>query len=102
MSIWILVALGALTYASRAAALVLLPDPPVRMRRFLERIPAPLFASLAATALFTPEGTLGSPALLAATAGALVAARSRSLLLILFAGLIGYVGYTAGLLLIRP
>jgi len=101
MNIWTVIALGALTYVSRAAALVLLPDPPAHMRRFLERIPAPLFASLAATALFTPEGSLASPALLAATAGALVAVRSRSLLVILVAGIVGYFGYTAGLLLIR-
>jgi branched-subunit amino acid transport protein len=93
MSIWLIVALGALTYASRAAALVLLPDPPARMRRFLERIPAPLFASLAATALFTPEGSLAAPPLLAATAGALVGVRSRSLLLILFAGIVGFLTY---------
>ncbi len=101
MNIWIIVALGALTYASRAAALVLLPDPPARMRRFLERIPAPLFASLAATALFTPQGSLASPALLAATAGALVAVRTRSLLLVLFAGIVGYAAYTLGVLLLR-
>jgi len=101
VNIWIIVALGSLTYASRAVALVLLPDPPARMRRFLERIPAPLFASLAATALFTPQGSLASPALLAATAGALVAVRTRSLLLVLFAGIVGYAAYTLGVLLLR-
>lgn len=101
MSIWIVIALGVLTYASRAAALVLLPDPPPRMRRFLERIPAPLFASLAATALFTPDGSLASPALLAATVGALAAVRSRSLLLVLLAGIVGYAVYTLGLPLLR-
>lgn len=101
MNIWIIVALGALTYASRAAALVLLPDPPSSMRRFLERIPAPLFASLAATALFTPEGSLASPPLWAATAGALIAVRSRSLLLVLLAGIVGYLTYTLASRLIQ-
>ncbi|HEX2031439.1 MAG TPA: hypothetical protein VHL78_08575 [Actinomycetota bacterium] len=56
MSIWLLLALAVLTYGSRAAPLVLLPRPGETFRRLLDRVPAPLFAGLAAVSLFDPAG----------------------------------------------
>ena len=47
----LILAIGALTYASRAGALVFLPPPSERVRAMLNRIPAPLFAGLAALSL---------------------------------------------------
>ena len=91
MSLLLIFALGALTYGSRAAALVVMPQPPKRLRAFLERLPAPLFAGLAALALLHPDGTLTSSApILAAVAGALLSVPFRSLLATLAAGMIGY------------
>jgi len=91
MSLLLIFALGALTYGSRAAALVLMPPPPRRVRIFLERLPAPLFAGLAALALVNPDGTLAtSVPILAAVGGALLSVPFRSLLVTLGAGLIGY------------
>ncbi|MGH2453818.1 MAG: AzlD domain-containing protein [bacterium] len=91
MSFLLIVALGALTYGSRAAALVLMPHPPTWLRVFLERLPAPLFAGLAVLPLVSPDGTLTTSApMLAAFGGALLSVPFRSLLVTLAAGLIGY------------
>lgn len=91
MSLLLMLALGALTYGSRAAALVLMPQPPGRLRAFLERLPAPLFAGLAALALLGPDGRpIMSAPILAAVGGALLSTPFRSLLVTLAAGLIGY------------
>ncbi len=91
MNLLLILGLGALTYGSRAAALVLMPEPPKRLRTFLERLPAPLFAGLAALALLGPEGgpTTSGP-MLAAVGVALLTVPFRSLLVTLAAGLIGY------------
>jgi branched-subunit amino acid transport protein len=78
-----------LTYGSRALALVLLPHPPERVRTVLDRVPAPLFASLAAL-LLIDEGAVAPAATLCAAAGALVVAPTRSLLWVLAGGLAGY------------
>lgn len=86
---WI-VALAAITYASRALALVLMPDPSPRARTILERMPAPLFAGLAALSVVDLEGGLAAPHVLGAIAGALLATPSRSLLVVLVAGVAGY------------
>lgn len=91
MSILLIFALGALTYGSRAAALVVMPPPPNRLRAYLERLPAPLFAGLAALALVNSDGSfVRSAPMLAAVAGALLSVPFRSLLVTLAAGLIGY------------
>lgn len=90
MTVGLLLALAALTYVSRAVGLVLLPDPSYRFRRVLDRVPAPLFAGLAAVSLFGPEGTLASVPTLAAAAGGLVLSPTRSLLAVLAGGLLGY------------
>src|SRR5712691_9092772 len=68
-----------LTYGSRALALVFMPDPPVRVKAVLDRIPAPLFAALAVTALIH-ERKLADPATLTAALFGLALAPTRSLL----------------------
>lgn len=98
MTLSLIFALGALTYLSRALALVLMPDPPRGLRTILERIPAPLFASLGALSILDGDGRLISGAMLAAVIGALAAAPFRSLLLTLASGM---AGYGIGLLLTR-
>ena len=89
MSLWLIAGIGALTYGSRALALVFMPEPSRQLRAILDRIPAPLFAALAAVALFD-EGSLADPRTLAATAGTIALAWTRSLLLVLLGGLLSY------------
>jgi len=89
LSVALILGLTLLTYASRALALVLMPDPPQWMKVVLDRIPAPLFAGLAATSLIQ-DGRLAEPSTLAAAAFGLLAAPTRSLLWVLLAGLAGY------------
>lgn len=93
MTLLLVVAIALLTYASRAVALVLMPDPPARIRVVLDRIPAPLFASLAAVSLFDGRALAPGPTLFAA-AGALVATPTRSMLWVLVGGLLGYASGT--------
>jgi branched-subunit amino acid transport protein len=81
---------AALTYASRALAAVLMPVPSKRVERVLDRIPAPLFAALASIALVDADGSVADVPVLAAAAGALVLARTRSLLVVLLGGVAGY------------
>lgn len=90
MSVPFIVALALITYGSRAAALVFLPDPPPALRRVLDQMPAPLFASLAALSLVRESGTLAPAPILAAAAGAICAAPFRSLLVTLAGGLVGF------------
>ena len=90
MSPLLLVAIAAVTYASRAAAFVLLPRPGGRFAEVLGRMPAPLFASLAALTLVTDHRSLAAPAILCAALGALALAPRRSLALSLVGGLAGY------------
>ena len=89
MSIWLILAIAALTYGSRALAVVAMPDPSAHVKRILDRIPAPLFAALAAISLFD-EGRLVDSRTLGATLGALVVTPSRSLLYVLLGGFAGY------------
>jgi branched-subunit amino acid transport protein len=92
----VLVAIALITYASRAAAVVLLPRPGPRFESILSRIPAPIFASLATATLLGDGGApVGGP-ILAAAAGALLLTPARSLLLCLIGGA---AGYAAGVLL---
>jgi uncharacterized membrane protein len=90
MTIWLIIALALLTYVSRAAALVLLPRPSERFEAVLQRVPAPLFAGFAAMSLVTDSRDVAPAETLAAVAAAVVASRSRSLLVILAAGSAGY------------
>lgn len=91
MTIWLIVALALLTYLSRAASLVLLPQPSARLERVVARVPGPLFAAFAANLLLTTSRQPASAeALTAVFVAAAVATRARSLLAILAAGLGGY------------
>jgi branched-subunit amino acid transport protein len=90
MTLWLVLGLAGLTYLSRAAALVLLPRPSPRFEAILQRVPAPLFAGFAAISLVTDTREVASAETLAAVVAALVATRTRSLLVILAAGLAGY------------
>ena len=89
MSVPVILVIALLTYASRALALVFMPDPPESLKTILDRIPAPLFACLAVTSLID-EGALAPPETLSAAALALIASPSRSLLWVLVAGVAGY------------
>lgn len=89
MSVFLIVVVALLTYGSRAFALVLMPDPAARVKEVLDRVTAPLFASLATISL-VDEGAVASPESLCAAVGALVATPTRSLLWVLVTGLAGY------------
>lgn len=89
MSLWLIGAIAVLTYGSRALALVAMPDPSPRVRAILERIPAPLFAALAAMSLFD-DGRLADTRTLAAALGGLLLTPTRSLLWVLAGGLSGF------------
>jgi branched-subunit amino acid transport protein len=89
---WELVlAAGAITFLSRASSVVLLPQLPARVRHVLDRMPAAIFAGLAAHSLLLPGGALADIHTLAAAAGAVLVAPRRSLPLCLVAGLASYV-----------
>ncbi len=89
MSVGLIVVISLLTYASRAGSLVFMPEPSPRVRAILDRIPAPLFAALAATALVEGGAPAEATTLLAAACG-LAATPTRSILWVLLAGLAGY------------
>lgn len=82
--------LAAITYGSRALALAFLPPLPSRLARVLDRMPAPLFAGLAAQALVGPGGEVAAPEVLAAAGGAIVMSPLRSVPACLVAGLVAW------------
>lgn len=86
MTFPMLLALAALTYGTRALSLVALPRPGGRWAAYLERIPTPLFAALAALHVVGPGGQPASAEVLSASIAALLAAPSRSMLWMLVAG----------------
>lgn len=91
MTIALLLAVAAITIGSRIAALAILPPPQGALAVLVRRLPAPLFASLAALSITGTDAAATGP-ILAATGCALVAAlRWRSLLVILAAGLGGFI-----------
>jgi branched-subunit amino acid transport protein len=85
------VAIAAITYGSRLAAMVALPRPSGRVEATLARVPAAIFASLATLSLITPERTVVEAPVLLAALGAVLVAPGRSFALCLVAGLAGYV-----------
>lgn len=92
MSLLVLLLAGAaVTIGSRVVALALLPAPRGRLAEVVERLPAPLFAGLAALSLVGSDAGASDPPTLAALVCALLAARWSSLLLTLAAGLGGFV-----------
>jgi branched-subunit amino acid transport protein len=93
VTVELILVIAAITLVSRAAAVVLLPPLPERVRVILDRMPAALFAGLAAHSLVVPGAGLADGHTLAAALGALVAAPRRSLPLCLVAGVAGYVAW---------
>ena len=89
MSLGLLLAIAVMTYGSRALALVFMPNPTAPVRAVLDRIPAPLFASIAALSLID-NGAVAPAETWFAAAGALLLAPTRSLLWVLAGGLAGY------------
>lgn len=90
MSPLLLGAIALITYASRAAGLVLLPRPAGRLEAVLGRMPAPIFASLATLTLVTDDRSLVGGPILSAALGALAVSPRRSLPLCLMGGVAGY------------
>ena len=90
MSPLVLVAIALITYTSRAAAVVFLPPPRGRFGAVLGRMPAPIFASLAALTLVTDDRSLAGGPVLCAALGALIMSPKRSLPLCLIGGVAGY------------
>lgn len=90
MNLVLILLIGLATYLSRVLTLALLPAPPERIQRILNRVPAPLFAGLAALSLIGPQGDPAPLPILFSVAGALVTVRFRSLLVTLAGGLAGY------------
>lgn len=90
MSPLVLVAIAFITYASRAASVVFLSPPRGRFGAILGRMPAPIFASLAALTLVTDDRSLAAGPVLCAALGALIVSPKRSLPLCLIGGVAGY------------
>jgi hypothetical protein len=89
MSWWLLLAIVVITVGSRVVALAVLPPPRGVVAEIVRRLPAPLFAALAALSIVN-EGP-ANPAILVAVGCALLAAlRWPSLLATLVAGLAGF------------
>lgn len=87
----VVLAAAVITIGSRIAALAVLPPPPEALAGVVGRLPAPLFAALAAHSLVGSGGGAPEPAVLVAAGCALVAAmRWPSLLITLVAGLAGF------------
>jgi hypothetical protein len=89
MTWFLLLGLTAVTIGSRVLPMVLLPTPRGHAARLLDALPAPLFASLAALALFDDGHAPPLPVVLAAVA-ALLGATRRSLGLTLACGITGF------------
>jgi branched-subunit amino acid transport protein len=85
-----LVAVAVVTVGSRVAALALLPPPRGAVAGLVRRLPAPLFAALAALSLTGSDAGIADPPMLAAVGCALLVTRWSSLLLTLVAGLAGF------------
>lgn len=87
----LVLAAAVITIGSRVAALAVLPPPPEALAGVVSRLPAPLFAALAAHSLVGTDGSVADPAILVAAGCALAAAtRWPSLLITLAAGLGGF------------
>lgn len=83
-------AVAVVTLGSRVTALAVMPPPRGAAARVVSRLPAPLFAVLAALSLTGSRAGLADAPMLAAVACALLATRWKSLLVTLAAGLGGF------------
>jgi hypothetical protein len=84
----VVAAVAVITVGSRIVATAVLPPPDGATAEIVRRLPAPLFAAMAALSLVGSDHP-GTPALVAAGA-AVAVARRRSLLVVVLAGLAGY------------
>lgn len=78
-----------ITVATRLAAVAFLPPPEGRLAQVVARLPAPLFGALAAYSLLGSGGEVDVP-MLVGVGCAVLATRSRSLLVVLAAGIGGF------------
>ncbi len=83
-------AVAVVTVGSRIAATALLPTPRGALAALVDRLPPPLFATLAAVSLMGSDRGAADPAMLLAVGCALVSSRWRSLLVTVVAGLSGF------------
>lgn len=90
MSSLVLAVIAAITYGSRVASLVFLPQPGARFEAVLARMPAPIFAGLATATLLTSDRSVVGGPIVWAALGALLISPTRSLLLCLIGGAAGY------------
>jgi hypothetical protein len=84
----LITAVAAITVGSRIVATAVMPPPGGAIAEIVRRLPAPLFAAMAALSLVGSDHR-GTPALGAAAAAVAVSGR-RSLLVVVLAGLAGY------------
>jgi branched-subunit amino acid transport protein len=87
----LIVVVAAITYLSRAAAVVFLPSARGYLLGLVRRIPAPLFAGLAVFAFIGDEVLWPDPSTIAAVVAAVLVSPKRSLGLTLAAGIVGFV-----------
>jgi branched-subunit amino acid transport protein len=94
LNIWlVLVAMGLATYATRALPLLIVwRHPHPLLGRVLHYMPPAIFAALIVPSILTPSGSWIeiSSTLWAGLAGALVAWRTRSMILTIIAGLAAF------------
>ena len=81
-------AVAVITVGSRIVATAVLPPPEGATAEIVRRLPAPLFGAMAALSLVGSDHR-GVPALVAAGA-AVAVARTRSLLIVVLGGIVGY------------
>lgn len=87
----LIIVVAAITYLSRASAVVLLPAARGYLLGLVTRMPAPLFAGLAVFALVGDELRWPDPSTIAAVVAAVLVSPKRSLGLTLAAGILGFV-----------
>jgi hypothetical protein len=85
---------AAVTVASRVVAIAVVPTPRGRVATVVERLPAPLFAVLAAVTVLGGDRSV-DPAVLGGAVAALATVRRRSLLVTVVAGPAGAVAGNA-------
>jgi len=84
----IVAVVAAVTVGSRILAMAVVPPPRGHLAAVVDRLPAPLFAVLAAATIVGNDGNL-DPAVLGGAGAALVTVRRRSLLITVVVGLSG-------------
>jgi hypothetical protein len=95
MSVAMLVGVvAAVTVGSRLVAIAVVPPPRGRVATVVDRLPAPLFAVLAAVTVLGGDRSV-DPAVLGGAVAALATVRRRSLLVTVVAGLAGAVAGNA-------